>query len=90
MLEFLKEDSIFSSTRLVLILMTMCVMTLSAGMLFYIIWNTIKGIPVEWTGVTLFLGGNSAMLGTVMYGKVKQKGIELGNKEKIINKNSDT
>ena len=81
MLEFLKEDSIFSSTRLVLILTMVCVMALSAGMLFYIIWNTVKGMSVEWTGVTLLLGGNSAMLGTVMYGKVKQKGIELENKK---------
>lgn len=90
MIEFLKENSILSSTRLVLILTTICVIILLSGMLFYIIWNTIKGIPVEWTGLTLFLGGNSAMLGTVIYGKVKQKSIEIKNKEKINNKNSDT
>lgn len=88
-MEFLKENSILSSTRLVLILTMLCVIILLSGMLFYIIWNTTKGLPVEWTGLTLFLGGNSAMLGTVIYGKVKQKGIEIKNKEEINNKNND-
>lgn len=76
MLEFLKDNSNMSSTRLVLILGMIGALCLSSGVLFYIIWNTVKGIAIEWSGITLFLGGLSAMIGTLLYGKVKQKSIE--------------
>jgi len=79
MLEFLKDNSNMSSTRLVLILGMIGVLCLSSGVLFYIIWNTIKGVAVEWSGITLFLGGLSAIIGTLLYGKVKQKSIEVAS-----------
>ena len=81
MLNIINEDSKLSSTRASLITSTISVCVLMLSMAFHIIWHTVhnQSQNIEWQGMSIFLAGISAVLGTVLYNKVKQKNIELTN-----------
>jgi hypothetical protein len=79
MKECINEDSKVSSMRVSLIIITVsiCILILILG--FNITWNTIhnQSENIHWENMSIFLAGISALLGTTLYGKVKQKNIEL-------------
>lgn len=77
MSEFLKEGNKFSATRLVLLLGMIAVLMLTSAMTFHLAWNTVNGTVIEWSGLTMFISGLSALVGTLLYGKIKQKSIEI-------------
>ena len=76
MFKFLQENSKISSTRVALFLGTITACLITLGVLFHIMWCTVKGCEIEWSGASLFIGAVSAFLGTLLYGKVQQKKIE--------------
>jgi hypothetical protein len=77
MFNFLKETSKVSSTRVALFLGTVTACIISLGVLFHIIHCTIKECDIEWSGAALFISAISAFIGTLLYGKVQQKKIEV-------------
>jgi hypothetical protein len=81
MTQIITEDSKLSSIRASLITSTISVCLLMLSMGFHIVWHTVNNQSenIEWQGMSIFLAGISAVLGTVLYNKVKQKNIELTN-----------
>lgn len=81
MMSIFREDSKMSSLRASLMASTISVCMLIFAMGFHIVWNTIynNSQGIEWEGMSIFLAGISAVLGTVLYNKVKQKNIECTN-----------
>lgn len=78
MLNFFKEDTKESTTRLVLVLGTLAVCSLFFGMVYHII----KYENVRWEGLSILTVSVSGYMGTLLYGKVQQKKVENKPKDK--------
>lgn len=61
-----------SSVRIVLIATIALVTLLVFAMIYHILFSE----TIDWGGMALFLTAITALLGSVLYGKVKQKKIE--------------
>lgn len=83
MFNFLKEDSQVSTTRIVLFLISLCICLLSATISFNVIYISTTTNAIDWIGISAFISSLSTLIGVAMYGKVKQKSIELDNKPLI-------
>jgi hypothetical protein len=81
MFKFLDENSKISSLRLTLFLGTLCICLMCVGTTIYLLYSAYKCKQVDWGGISMFLGAISAFTGTLLYGKVQQKKVEVRSSE---------
>ena len=79
MFKFLNEDSKLSSLRVTLFLGTLCICMLVVSISLYIMINAIKCSTIDWSGISILIGAISAFTGTLLYGKVQQKKVEVND-----------
>lgn len=77
MFNFLKENSQTSTTRVVLFIVSLCIVLLSAAVSFNIAYVSMTTNEINWFGLSTFITSMSSLIGVVMYGKVKQKAFEV-------------
>jgi uncharacterized membrane protein YidH (DUF202 family) len=66
-----------SAMRFSLTIISVAIAIAILGIVAYVILITVKGEPVDWTGLGLFVAGLAALLTGSGWNKTKQKEIEI-------------
>ncbi len=83
MIDFLKENSQKSTTRLVVIALTVGPLLVQLGMLIRIIICCFNDCKIEWSQMALLYPAMAMYIASILYPKVMQKKIENDSKKTL-------